>query len=118
MESEHERMEDFEQALKAWAQRPPRRSPHEAARLVVEAVGRRQRGRRALRTLLAVAALLLIAVGVSLQRKGPAPEATPAAVAPRPATPLGAGQALIWLDADTPLYMTFEAPAAASGGQS
>jgi len=66
--------------------------------------------------LLATAALLVIAVTVGVRRQGPIPEATPrAAPPPLASAPLGAGQALIWLDAETPLYMTFETPQAAPG---
>jgi len=68
-----------------------------------------------IRTLLATAALLVIAVAVGVRQPGPAPEATPEAAPPRASAPLGAGQALIWLDAETPLYMTFEAPQPAPG---
>ena len=116
MGEERDRVEEFEGALKEWAERPARRSPPEAGRRVVEAARRRQRRGRAIRTLLATAALFVIAVTLGVRREGPVPEATPAAAAPRAAAPLGAGQALIWLDAETPLYMTFEAPGTAPGG--
>ena len=43
----------------------------------------------------------------------PTPSAPPPLVE---AQPLGAGEVLIWLDAETPLYMTFEAPPASRGG--
>lgn len=112
---EPDRVEEFEGALKEWAERPTRRSPEEAGRRTVEAARQRQRRTRAVRTLLATAALLAIAVTLGIQRQGPLPEATPPAASVAPA-PLGAGQALIWLDAETPLYMTFEAPGTAPGG--
>jgi ferric-dicitrate binding protein FerR (iron transport regulator) len=115
---ERDRVEELERAWKAWAERPGRRSPEEAGRRVVEAARQRQRRARTVRTLLATAALLAIAVTLGIQRQGPLPRATPpaASAAPVAPAPLGAGQALIWLDAETPLYMTFEAPGAAPGG--
>jgi hypothetical protein len=108
-------VEEFEGALKEWAERPARRSPEEAGRRVLEAARRRQRRRRTVRTLLATAALLVIAVTLGVRRQGPVPEATPEAPPPLASASLEAGQALIWLDAETPLYMTFEAPETAPG---
>jgi hypothetical protein len=118
VEDERDRVEEFESALKSWAERPPRRSPAEAGRRVVEAAGRRRRRRRTIQTLLATAALLVIALTLGVRREAPVPEATPEAAPPLAPAPLGAGQALIWLDAETPLYMTFEAPPPAPGGRS
>jgi hypothetical protein len=115
---ERDRLQEFEHAWKAWAERPTRRSSGEAGRRVVETASRRRRRSRALRTLLATAALLVIAVTLGVRRGSLGPEATPPAPAPLAPAPLGAGQALIWLDEDTPLYMTFEAPEAAPGGRS
>jgi cytochrome c-type biogenesis protein CcmH/NrfG len=109
---ERDRVDEFEGAWKAWAERPARRSPPEAGRRVLEATRRRQRRRRTVRTLLATAALLAIALTVGLHQQVPTPE--PAAP-PLASAPLKAGQALIWLDAETPLYMTFEAPPPAPG---
>jgi hypothetical protein len=114
---ERDRAEEFEGAWKAWAERPARRSPEEAARRVLEAARRRRRRRRAVRTLLATAALLVIAVTLGVRRQGPEPAPAPPAAPPLASAPLGPGQALIWLDAETPLYMTFEAPEAAPGGR-
>jgi hypothetical protein len=72
------------------------------------------------RALLATAALVVVALALGLRRERPGPSAPPSA---RPSarlstqpTALGIGQALIWLDAETPLYMTFEAPGALQGG--
>ncbi len=117
MGEERDRIEEFERALKSWAERPARRSPEEAGRRAVEGAQQRQRRIRSVRTLLATAALLAIAVTLGIQRQGPVPQATPPAASPAPVAPppLGAGQALIWLDAETPLYMTFEAPGTAPG---
>jgi hypothetical protein len=112
---ERDRVEEFEGAWKEWAERPARRSSEEAGRRVLEAARRRQRRHRTVRTLLATAALLVIAVTLGVRRQGPEP--APAAEPPLASAPLGPGQALIWLDAETPLYMTFEAPEAAPGGR-
>jgi len=113
---ERDRVDEFEGALVAWAERPPRRSPEEAGRRVVEAARQRQRRSRAVRALLATAALVVLALTLGLPREGPVPGGSPPEAPPLASAPLGAGQALIWLDAETPLYMTFEAPGTAPGG--
>ena len=114
MGDERDRVDEFEGALVAWAERPPRGSPEEAGRRVLEAARQRQRRSRAVRALLATAALVVLALSWASARRpvpgGSPPEAPPSRRA------LGAGQALIWLDAETPLYMTFEAPGTAPGG--
>jgi hypothetical protein len=115
---ERDRVEEFERAWKAWAERPARRSPEDAGRRVVDVARRRRRRRRAIRTLLATAALVVVALTLGLRRERPGPEATPPAPPHLAPAPLRAGQALIWLDEETPLYMTFEAPEAAPGGRS
>jgi len=117
VEDERDRVSEFERAWKAWAERPARRSPQDAGRRVLEAARQRRRRTRAVRTLLATAALLVIAVTLGVRRPSPVPEHTPEAAPPLASAPLGAGQALIWLDAETPLYMTFEAPPEAPGGR-
>jgi len=112
-----DRVEEFERAWKAWAERPARRSPGDAGRGVVEAARRRRRRSRAIQALLAAVALVVVALTLGVRRERHGPEATPtAALALAPAS-LGPGQALIWLDDETPLYMTFEAPDAAPGGR-
>ena len=119
MEDERDRVEEFEHALKTWAERPPRRTPEEAGRRAVEAARQRSRRTRAVRALLATAALVVLALTLGLPREGPVPEGSPPPkAAPLASAPLGAGQALIWLDDETPLYMTFEAPGTAPGGGS
>jgi ferric-dicitrate binding protein FerR (iron transport regulator) len=115
-EREH-RVGRFEQAMKAWAERPSRLSPEQAGRRVVEAARRRRRRAGAVGTLLATAALLAVALTFGVPHGGPLSETRTPAAPPVAAAPLGAGQALIWLDAETPLYMTFEAPGTAPGGR-
>ena len=105
----------FERAWRAWAERPPRVSPEQAGRRVIEAARRRRRHGLTRRVLLAAAAVLAVVVIQDIHRDGSVPEASPTAAALEP-RPLGAGEVLIWLDAETPLYMTFEAPPAPRGG--
>jgi hypothetical protein len=102
VEDRRDPVDDFERAMKGWAERSPRLSPPQAATRVREGVRRRQRRAHTRRTLLATAALLAVALGFGIGRHRGLPEPAPPA--------LGAGQARIWLDAETPLYMTFEAP--------
>jgi len=111
VEDRRDPVDDFEPALKAWAERPSRLSPQQAVSRVREGVARRRRRAHTRRTLLATAALLAVALGFGLRRHRGLPEpAPPPAMAELAPPALGAGQALIWLDAETPLYMTFEAP--------
>ena len=116
MEDRRDPVDDFERAMKGWAERSPRLSPPQAATRVREGVRRRQRRAHTRRTLLATAALLAVALGFGIGRHRGLPEPAPPPAMAEPAPPaLGAGQALIWLDAETPLYMTFEAPRAPQG---
>ena len=113
MGDDEEPVQGLERAWRAWAERPTRLSPDQASRRVAEALVRRRRRVAVRRTLAAVAALVVVALALGIRRD----QVQPIAV-PRPAAgaQLGAGQVLIWLDAETPLYMTFEAPAAPEGG--
>jgi ferric-dicitrate binding protein FerR (iron transport regulator) len=112
---ERDPVDRFERALKVWAERPPRVSPEEASRRVLEAARRRRRRNLTRRALLAAAAVLAV-VAIPGIRHRHVPETTPTATAPQEPRPLGAGEVLIWLDAETPLYMTFEAPPVPRGG--
>jgi hypothetical protein len=98
----------FEEAFKRWTERAPKRSPDEAAAWIVQHSAR-QRPRRPPAWIYAAAAAVLITVFVITlarlpQHKMPA----------RPgqdfqtAVPLGEGEVLLWIDKDTPLYMTFQ----------
>jgi ferric-dicitrate binding protein FerR (iron transport regulator) len=113
---ERDPVDRFERALKVWAERPPRVSPEEASRRVLEAARRRRRRSLTRRALLAAVAALAVIAIPGILRERPRPEATPAAAAALEPRPLGANEALIWLDAQTPLYMTFEAPPVPRGG--
>jgi len=115
VEEDRDPVDRFERAWRAWVERPPRLSPEQAGRRVIEAARRRRRRGLTRSALLAAAAALAVVVIQGVRRDGPAPEATPTAAAFEP-RPLGAGEVLIWLDAETPLYMTFEAPPVLRGG--
>ena len=97
----------FERAWKRWSERPPRRSPGEAAAAVAQLVRRRRRWARPLWLYAAAAALLFAGIGISLLRQPneAAPERSDRKV--QEEEPLGQGQILLWLDSQTPLYMTY-----------
>jgi hypothetical protein len=118
MDEDRDPVDRFEDALKAWAERPPRLSPEEAGRRVVEVARRRRRRALTRRALLAAAAVLAIVAIPGIRRDRTAPVSAPTAAPRVEPQPLGAGEILIWLDAETPLYMTFEAPPASRGGVS
>ncbi len=104
-------VEGFEEAWRNWVRRPPQRSPAEAATRITALIRERRRRRRAIWAS-AAAAVLVVAVAVVLRwaglptRLAPVQPATPAQEAPQ----LGQGEVLMWLDEDTPLYMTFQPP--------
>ncbi|HSM50800.1 MAG TPA: hypothetical protein VLA75_05305, partial [Thermoanaerobaculia bacterium] len=122
MDDERETDTRFDEAFRAWAARPPARPASAAAR---EIRGRLTARPGTARPLLggwawATAGVLVVAAGLGgLLRfggSGPGAEAPPAASATLPAAaPLGDGEVLIWLDAETPLFMTFAPP---PGGRS
>ena len=104
----------FEKAWKKWAARPTRLSSSEAATRVGMMIRERQARRRPVWAY-AAAAVFLMAIGIAIQwsrLSTPPPSAQPAAVV-QGAPQLGQGEVLIWLDRDTPLYMTFQEPEAA-----
>jgi hypothetical protein len=127
---------DFEERWRRWGERPPRTRPETAARRVLTrlaepaprpwwqpAGGWTSPGTRRL----AVAALVLAAVGIWVLTAGlpisfTGPGSTGAPVRPPsgslPATPaMTDGVVLMWLDAETPLYMTFAPPSRTAGAE-
>ena len=101
----------FEEAYREWLSRPPGLSPAQAAGRVSERLHTRGRARSWMAA--AAASLLAGAIGISIwwttARVATAPIATPA--------PLGSGEVLMWLDDQTPLYMTFQSEAEPKGGE-
>ncbi|MEM8994265.1 MAG: hypothetical protein AAGF23_05680 [Acidobacteriota bacterium] len=109
-----EPMDRFDDALKAWAGKPPRRTPRDAARDVLRRLpdGPRRRPSPPRRRVwawtganVAAAAALVAIVGL---RFAPAPYPTSVASAPRAleAPPLPEDVILMWLDSETPLYLS------------
>ncbi len=96
-------LDRFDEALRSWANRPPRLSPHMAAVRVRAAIENAPRRRWAWRALVTAAATALAAVALVVAlRDIPRTEG----LADRPeARP---GVAVMWLDAQTPLYMNLE----------
>ena len=109
-------LKDFESALKKWGRRGPKTPPEAAARRVLAQLPEREKSSRDRWRpfLLPAAALLVLALGYGiLQRNGQTPPETVRLAAP-PVT-LDENTALIWLDAETPLYMTLAAPESTRG---
>ncbi len=107
----------FAQAWKRWAAQPPRQSPAEAAAGVALRIRQRRGQQLSSWMLAAAAAILLAAVSTTILWK-PArtvPSAQPineqGTLAP------GKGEVLLWIDEQTPLYMTFQAPEEGQGGR-
>ena len=114
MENDSDRLGRFEEAWRRWATRPPRRGPEAAAREVAAALRLRRERRRLRRVVLAAAAAVLIVVPLAVHRSTQPSVAPEGVAALEP--PVAEGQVLIWLDEETPLYMTFQAPEGAHGG--
>ena len=109
--------ERFDDAFKRWAERPPRLSPAEAAARMASLIREGQQ-RRQPRWAYAAAAAALFAVGALVFHwaRLSTPHQTPKPVlAVQEAAPLSEGEVLMWLDKDTPLYMTFQPPAENQG---
>jgi len=123
----NERWQRLEASWRRWARRPPRRSSEEAARRVLARLeDGSSRSPSAVRLGPAVwrwaatAAVLLVTLGIWLLAPGlpePGEEAgslgaTSRQESPRLSEPpvMDHGVVLLWLDAETPLYMTFAPP--------
>ena len=111
-DSERDAEQRFVREWRAWLDRPPRQPPRAAAARVSAALGNRRRGfRPAWSVATAVASLVLVAsVALFLSRDRPRPAVTPNTASVPSADSLKPGEVLIWLDADTPLYMHFQSP--------
>lgn len=116
-----DRFDPFEGALRAWAGRPPRTPPEEAARSIAERLPerRRARPRPALRpTLTLAAAVLLVAMGLAVwlaplgSDRAPGDRPPNTGAAPAYGVPVApAGDVLvIELDPETTLYMNLGDP--------
>jgi hypothetical protein len=108
--------ERFEKAFKKWAEKPPRVSPEAAAARMASLIRARQPRRQPRWAFAAAAAALFGVVAVAFHwARLSAPPAAPAVAIVQEAPPLGEGEVLMWLDKDTPLYMTFQPPAEGRG---
>ncbi len=110
----------FEEAWRNWLRRPPHRSPAEAAARVAGLIRERRRRRRAIWAY-AAAAVVVAAIGVAIRWAGLSNRTVPVqpAALVQKAPQLGQGEVLMWLDEETPLYMTFQPPekGEANGGK-
>lgn len=100
----------FVAAWRQWVGRPPGQSPAEAA----AAISRRLRSRKQrhywwpLAAAAAATAAVVLAInwpGIIRRESPPAP-----AINLQESAPMSNGEVLIWLDEQTPLYMTFQPP--------
>ena len=102
-----QQQERFDEAFRAWAARPPATPSGVAARRMEDRI-RRRRPLTGSRWLVAAAAVAALAVGsVALLQLGSTPESPVGAPVASRAISLETDEVLIWLDPETPLYMTF-----------
>ena len=115
-----ERNNSFEKAFRRWAEFPPETPPKEAADRVVMQLPQRRSGSllagSRLRFAAAGAALMLV-VGVGWFARQPEPPASIPSPTEVALPPLEEHVLLLWLDRETPLYLTV-APPATKGGLS
>ena len=106
---DEERLDDWlEREWREWAERPPRKSPQQAAQEVAQRLTEEPRGRQSRWLLLAAAAMILCCASLALfwhRAPGVGPEIGPVEAAGKV---VPEGQVLMWLDEETPLYMTFQ----------
>ncbi len=98
----------FEEAWKLWVERPTQQTPAEAAARIAGLMRTGRQRRRPFWMYAAAAAVLLAAIGIMRMQfpRRAAPDPTVQSI--QEAVPLGEGQVLLWLDSDTPLYMTYQ----------
>lgn len=96
-------LDRFDEAFRSWAKRPPRLSGHAAAARVRAAIESPPRRRWIWQPVVTVAAAALVVVAlVAVLRDIPKSKGLPHRPEARP------GVAVMWLDAQTPLYMNLE----------
>ncbi len=100
----------FTEAWRAWANRPPKLSSSEAAARVAARIAAERHSRTPQWYLAAAAAVLLAVTGATVlwRHERSVPSESRATV--DQSRPLGKGEVLMWLDEQTPLYMTFQEP--------
>jgi hypothetical protein len=110
-------LKDFEKQWADWANRPPETPPEEAARILLARLPDRVAERRSVttwRVLLPAAALVAVAIGVGILWKPYSPTSTETSLA-RSSLALEENTALIWLDPETPLYLSLPETESAGG---
>ena len=100
----------FVEAWRRWVNRPPSLSPAASAARVASRLTAARPSRRPRWALAAAAALLLTVTGTTVLWWRGRPAELPPQTAADQTRPLGKGEVLIWLDEQTPLYMTFQEP--------
>jgi hypothetical protein len=106
--------ERFEDAWRAWLDRPMRQRPEDAAARISNLLRARPQKRQRIWLPLAAAAALatVLVISVIVKSRLSSPQLDTA----RRQT-LQQGEVLIWLDDKTPLYMTFQPPETSRGGK-
>lgn len=102
--------EEFENAWREWAGRPPELDAREASRRIDARLDGGRRSWTRVRVLTAAAALVVIVVAGEVWRRAQPVPAPSIVVAEAPRASLNQGEVLIWLDTETPLYMNFDPP--------
>jgi len=103
-------LQQFERHWKAWATRKPRLAPQQAAAQVCQQAQRQDRWRGSRWKIVAAAAGVIIALTTGvLWRAGVVPLSSSGSTMNEPDA-ASDNVVVFWLDEETPLYMTFQAP--------
>lgn len=109
MKSSLDTNDQLQRLWREWATRPPQKSPQQAALEVAAMVAVRRRRDRPMHWLVAAAAAMVLTCGgIIVYRHGSPPISSELVTGTTQGSRLGEGQVLIWLDDETPLYMTFQ----------
>lgn len=114
----HDPLEEFEQAMRRWADRPPRTLPGEAVQQIRQQLGEAEPKKKFWMHWPVAALVLLTLAAALLWRSAPDPPAPASNQTQLASVPsLDENTLLIWLDAETPLYLALNPPASAAQGE-
>jgi hypothetical protein len=100
----------FDAAFRLYADRKPRCSPRQASARIADQIRQAESPLGAGWMLTAVAGFLLAAVGATLFWRTPQAIQPGSGIQMAGNQPLSQGVVLLWIDENTPLYMTFQPP--------
>lgn len=114
---EPDRLQRFERSWRAAADRPAGLTAAEGVQRALEVAGSRRRRRAAGFTLAAAASLAALALTLGRTPAGVSPTAPLSSMTVAPVASTAPEVVVMWLDAETPLYMTLAPEPGPAGGR-